>query len=257
MVVETTHYKTSEFLAYTAAKTLVDGKSIFVGTGLPLVAATFAQRSHAPNILVVFEAGGIGPRIPELPISVGGSFTFHQGIMAASMHDVMAFSQAGYVDFGFLGAAQIDMYGNLNTTVIGPHDLPKARLPGSGGANDVGSFCHQTIIMMYQDKRRFVNKLDFVTTPGYLNGPGAREKCGLPANTGPYRVITQLATYDFDEETKRMRLLTLHPGITVEQVQENSSFEILVPDKVGTTEIPTKEDIEILRSIDPYGVALG
>jgi len=161
------------------------------------------------------------------------------------------------VDYGFLGAAQMDPYGNLNTTVIGPHDAPKVRLPGSGGANDIGSFCWHTIIVMRQDQRRFVEHLDFLTTPGYLDGPGARERAGLPAGSGPYRVITQLGLYDFDEGSKRMRLLATHPGVTVDDIQANSAFELIIPDQVGTTEPPPPQVRRILREIDPTGMVIG
>ena len=137
---------------------------------------------------------------PPPPLSVGDSRSFYQAAAASSMLDVMGACQAGYIDYGFLGAAMIDMYGNINTTVIGDWELPKVRLPGSGGANDIGSLCPRTIVIMRQDERKFVERVSFVTTPGYLDGPGARERAGLPADTGPYRVITQLAVYDFDEQ---------------------------------------------------------
>ncbi len=250
-------YNPTELLAYVAAGLLEDNKSVFVGTGLPMIAATLAQRSHAPNLLIIFEAGGIGPQVPVLPISVGDSRTFYRAVAASSMHDVMSASQAGYLDYGFLGAAQIDPYGNLNTTVIGEWDRPKVRLPGSGGANDVGSLCWRTIIVMRQDKRRFVERLDFLTTPGYLNGPGARERAGLPTNSGPYRVITQLGVYGFDEQSRRMTLLATHPGITVDAVQANSGFELIVPDEVATTDLPSPQVRRILREIDPTGMVIG
>ena len=249
-------YNPTELLAYVAAGLLEDNKSVFVGTGLPMIAAMLAQRTHAPNLLIIFEAGGIGPQVPVLPISVGDSRTFYHACAASSMHDVMSAGQAGYVDYGFLGAAQMDRYGNLNTTVIGPHETPKVRLPGSGGANDIGSFCWHTIIVMRQDQRRFVERLDFLTTPGYLDGPGARERAGLPANSGPHRVITQLGLYDFDAESKRMRLLATHPGVTVDDVQANSGFELIIPDKVATTEPPPLQVRRILREIDPTGMVI-
>jgi acyl CoA:acetate/3-ketoacid CoA transferase beta subunit len=195
--------------------------------------------------------------MPTLPISVGDSRTFHRAVAASSMHDVMSFAQAGYVDFGFLGAAQLDKHGNINTTVIGDHDHPKARLPGSGGANDVGSFTRRTIIIIRQDKRRLVEKCDFVTTPGYLDGEGARERAGLPKNTGPYRVITQLGVFDFGGKNKTMRLIALHPGVTVADVEAATSFEIEVASKLDTTVPPTAKEIEILhREIDPAGIVL-
>jgi 3-oxoacid CoA-transferase subunit A/glutaconate CoA-transferase subunit A len=141
-------YSSTELLACVAAHMLEDKKSVFVGTGLPMIAAMLAQRTHAPNLLLFFEAGGIGPEMPVLPISVGDSRTFYHAVAASSMHDSMAMAQAGYIDYGFLGAAQIDQYGNINTTVIGPYEHPKVRLPGSGGANDVGTLCNKTIIIM-------------------------------------------------------------------------------------------------------------
>ncbi len=251
---ERPNYTPTELMACVAARLLEDGKSVFVGTGLPMIAAMLAQRTYAPNLLVIFEAGGIGPQVPVLPISVGDSRTFHRAIAASSMHDVMSFLQNGYIDYGFLGAAAIDPYGNINTTVIGDWERPTARLPGSGGANDIGSLCWRTIIIMRQDRRRFVHKLDFLTTPGYLTGPGAREAAGLPAGTGPYRVITQLGVYGFDEATLRLRLLSVHPGVSVEEIQANSEFEIIIPDEVPESLPPTPEELRILREINTLGV---
>ena len=250
-------YKPIELLAYVASGLLEDKKSVFVGTGLPMIAAMLAQRTHAPGLLIVFEAGGIGPQVPVLPISVGDSRTFYRAVAASSMHDVMSASQSGYLDYGFLGAAQVDPYGNLNTTVIGDWGNPRVRLPGSGGANDVGSLCWRTIIVMRQDQRRFVERLDFLTTPGYLDGPGARERAGLPAGSGPHRLITQLGLYGFDEESRRTKLLATHPGVTVDDIQASSSFELIIPDDVGTTEPPPPEVRRILGEIDPAGMVIG
>lgn len=250
-------YSSTELLACVAARMLQDGKSVFVGTGLPMIAAMLAQRTTAPNLLLFFEAGGIGPEMPVLPISVGDSRTFYHAVAASSMHDSMAMAQAGYIDYGFLGGAQIDRYGNLNTTVIGSYEHPKVRLPGSGGANDVGSLCHQTIIIMRQDKQRFLERLDFLTTPGYLSGGHSREDAGLPAGGGPYRVITQLGVYGFESESKQMMLLSLHPGVTVEQVRENSGFEILIPETVSVTTPPSHQELALLKQIDPAGMVIG
>jgi glutaconate CoA-transferase subunit B len=250
-------YTPTELLATVASKLLEDRRSVFVGTGLPMIAGMLAQRTHAPNLLIIFEAGGVGPRVPVLPISVGDSRTFYQAAAASSMHDVMSMCQAGYIDYGFLGAAMIDMYGNINTTVIGNYDHPTARLPGSGGANDIGSLCWYTIIMMRQEKRRFMRKMDFITTPGYLTGPGAREKAGLPTGTGPYRIVTQLGLYGFDDDSKRVKLLAMHPGVTVEQIRENSDMAILIPDHIETTQPPTPEEQRLLHEIDPTGMAIG
>lgn len=252
-------YNLREYLAFIGAGLLEDGKSVFVGTGLPILASMLAQRMHAPGVLILFEAGGMGPQLPELPTSVGESRTYYKGVAASSMHDLMSLSQAGYVDYGFLGGAQMDKYGNINTTVIGDYDHPAVRLPGSGGACDVASYSHRLItIMAKQSTRTFVERVDFLTTSGYLDGPGARERAGLAASSGPYRVITQLAMYDFDEKTKRLRLHSLHPGVTVEEVQENSGFEILIPENVTINPEPTAEHLRLLRDeIDPARIALG
>ena len=254
----TMEYNPTELMACVASRVLEDNRSVLVGTGLPIIASVLAQRLHAPNLLILFEAGGIGPRIPTIPISVGDSRTFHRGVMAASMDYVMSLAQLGHVDYGFLGAAQIDRYGNLNTTVIGDYDSPTVRLPGSGGANDVGSLCHRTIILMRHDTRRFVEELDFLTTPGYLTGPGAREEAGLPSDTGPYRVISQLGVMGFDDESKRMELVSVHPGVTVEDVVENTGFELVIPRTVNTTEPPRETELRLLREeIDPAGIVIG
>ena len=248
----TQEYSTIEQMAVAASKLIEDGTTVLTGTGLPIIAVALAMKTHAPNLTVVFEAGGIAPRIPVLPISVGDSRSSYKAIMATSLDYVMGSAQQGYIDYGMLGGAQMDVYGNLNTTVIGPHDKPKARLPGSGGANDLGSLCWRTIIIMQQDTRKFVNKLDFLTTPGYLEGPGSREEMGLPAGTGPYRVVTQLGVFGFDEITKKVMLLSLHPGVAVEEVNKNSSFEIKIPAQIDRTAAPTAEELRLLRDeIDP------
>ena len=256
MVTQVLEYTSTELLTCVAARLLEDKKSVLVGTGLPMIAALLAQRTHAPGLLIIFEAGGIGPRVPTLPISVGDSRTFYHAAAASSMHDVMSACQAGYVDYGFLGAAMIDRYGNLNTTVIGDWEHPTARLPGSGGANDIGSLCHRTIIIMRQDKRRFVERVNFITTPGYLDGPGARERAGLPTSSGPYRVITQLGVYGFNDESKQLQLLAIHPGVTLDDVRANSAFEILIPPVVGTTEPPGEDERSLLHEIDPAGMVI-
>ena len=245
-------------MACAGSRILEDKKSVLVGTGLPIVCAMLAQKTRAPNLFIAFEAGGMGPQLPVLPISVGDSRTSYRSIMATSMDYVMAVAQMGYMDFGFLGAAQIDAFGNINTTVIGSHDRPKTRLPGSGGANDLGSLCWRQIVIMQQDPRKFVEKLDFLTTPGYLDGPQARSKVGLPGGTGPYRVVTQLGVMGFEEDTGRMKLMSTHPGVSVDQILANTSFRLGVPDDVPVTEPPSALELEILRTeIDPSGIVLG
>src|SRR5881392_3165393 len=204
-------YNAMELMICCAARLLEDGQTVAVGTGMPCAAAMLAQRTAAPNLVIFFEAGGVAPELPTMPISVGDSRTFWRGLMATGMADVMETCQRGLVDYTFLGGAQIDAFGNLNSTVIGPDRArPKVRLPGSGGANDLASLCWRTLVVTPQSARRFVEQLDFLTTPGYLTGPGAREAAGLPAGAGPYRVITDLAVMGYAEDTKRMEVRSLH-----------------------------------------------
>lgn len=251
--------KPIELMICVAARLLEDGSTVTVGTGAPCAAAMLAQRTCAPHLAVFFEAGGAMPILPTMPISVGDSRTFHRAIMATSMCDIMAACQRGMMDYTFLGGAQIDPYGNLNSTHIGTeHGRPKVRFPGSGGANDLGSLCWRTLVLTVQDRRRFVERVDFLTTPGYIDGPGAREAAGLPAGTGPYKVITNLAVIGFDEQTKRMRVESLHPGVAPGQVAENTGFELPVPDNVPRTHPPTPEELRILREeVDPMGYIIG
>src|SRR5207253_7692526 len=210
----------SELMIACAARRLEDGKTVAVGTGVPCAAAMLAQRTLAPSLVIFFEAGGVAPQLPTMPISVGDSRAFYRAIMATSMADVMETCQRGMVDYTFLGGAQIDAFGNLNSTLIGTdYARPKVRLPGSGGAHDLASLCRRILVVTNHDRRRFVDKLDFLTTPGYLSGPGAREAAGLPPGTGPYRVITDLAVMGYHERTKRMEVLSLHPGVALDAVR--------------------------------------
>jgi glutaconate CoA-transferase subunit B len=253
------NYNAMELMICCAARLLEDGCTVAVGTGVPCATAMLAQRTCAPRIGIVFEAGGIGPQLPTMPISVGDSRTFHRGLMATSMADVMETCQRGLVDYTFLGGAQIDPYGNLNSTMIGAdYRHPKVRLPGSGGANDLASFCWRILVVTNHDRRRFVDKLDFLTTPGYLTGPGAREAAGLPPGTGPYRVITDLAVLDYHERTKRMQVLSLHPGVRLEQVLEATGFELGTREPLATTAQPGEAPLRILREeVDPHRYVLG
>lgn len=252
-------YNAMELMVCCASRFLEDGATVTVGTGVPCAAAMLAQRTHAPRLTIFFEAGGVAPQLPTMPISVGDSRTFHRALMAASMGEVMETCQRGMMDYAFLGAGQIDRYGNINSTCIGPDRArPKVRFPGSGGANDLASLCWKVIIVTNHDRRRFVEKLDFLTTPGYLDGPGAREAAGLPRGTGPHRVITDLAVLDFDEESKRMRLLSTHPGVSVDRIADATGFELLVPERVGVTLEPSEDELALLRTeVDPHRYIIG
>lgn len=240
-------YSKTELMICVAARLFEDATTCFIGTGIPMLAAMLASKTTAPNIVPVFEFGGTGAILEELPRAVGEARTFHKAISAQGICDTMETAQRGFIDYGFLGGAQIDPYGNLNTVVIGEHDHPKARLPGSGGGNDVGSLCWRTIAIIQHDLRRFVPKVDFLTTPGYLTGPGARETAGLPRGTGPVAVVSTLALMDYDPSTCRMRLKALHPGVTVDEVKANTGFDLLIPSQVGLNEPPSAEELRILR----------
>lgn len=247
-----------ENMIVAASRILPKDTAVYVGTGMPLLASALALATDKPDLLLVYEGGGVGGKPSgRLPIQVSESLTYEHGVIVGSMDYVMSLAQAGWIQYGFLGGAQIDAFGNLNTTVIGDWNHPKIRLPGSGGGADIASFCDRTIILMEQDKRKFVEELDFLTSPGYLTGPGAREEVGLPRQSGPYRVITQFGIYGFDDETKKMTLLHLFEGCTVEDVHENSSFEILISEDLTYVDPPTDKELTILHSLDADGVVLG
>jgi acyl CoA:acetate/3-ketoacid CoA transferase beta subunit len=252
---ESQDYKPAELLICTASRLMLDNTTAFIGTGIPMLAASLAQRMHAPNLVTIFEFGGTGAILDELPIAVGGQSTFHRAIAATGICDVMETAQRGFIEYGFLGGAQIDPFGNLNSTVIGDYRHPKVRLPGSGGGNDVGSHCWQTIAIMRHDTRRFVEDVDFITTPGYLSGPGAREAAGLPPDTGPFRVVSNLAVLGFHSQSKRMMLLATQPGVSVEDVIENTGFDLVIAEQVESNPPPTEEELQLLRGeIDQDGL---
>ncbi len=251
-------YSKTELMICVASRLMEDYSTCFIGTGVPMLAASLAQKNHAPNLVPIFEFGGIGAILERLPRAVGEARTFYKALCATGICDIMETAQRGFIDYGFLGGAQIDPYGNLNTTVIGDYKKPKVRLPGSGGGNDVGSLCWRTIIIMKHEKKRFIERVDFITTPGYLTGPRAREKAGLPEGTGPYRVVTDLAVLDFDKTTKRMRLVSLHPGVKLEDVIENTGFELLIREPLEETKPPTDKELKILREeVDKEGYYIG
>jgi glutaconate CoA-transferase subunit B len=251
-------YNAMELMICLASRYLEDGCTVVVGTGAPCAATMLAQKTHSPNLTILFEAGGVGPLLPTMPISVGDSRTFYKAVMAGSMTDIMDACQRGVMDYCFLGGAQIDMYGNLNSTVIGDFAKPKVRLPGSGGANDLASLCWRTMVITPHDPRRFVAKVDFVTTPGYLTGKGAREAAGLPPGTGPYKIITNLCVMGFDEETCRMKVESVHPGVSREEIIQATGFELLWARVVAVTGAPTHEELQVLREeVDPMKYIIG
>lgn len=253
------NYNSMEMMICAAANFIEDGRSAVVGTGTPCAVGMLAQKTTAPNILILFEAGGVAPELPTMPVSVGDSRTHWRGLMASSMTEIMSMAARGMVDFAFLGGAQIDKYGNLNSTMIGDdYNHPKVRLPGSGGANDLASNCWHTFVITPHEKRRLVEKVDFITSPGYLSGGDSRYEAGLPAGSGPYKIITNLCVMGFDNPERRMEVESLHPGITIEEVKENTGFELLVKKDIKITPEPTVGQLKILREkVDPHKYIIG
>ena len=241
----------SELLAVLSARQLTDGQVVFAGVGIPLLAATLAQRLRCPGLTILFEGGVIGAFIEpgKLPPSTNDQRCTARANMVLGSAEVLLLLQRGYVDVGFMGGAQIDRHGNLNSSFIGDPDRPKTRLPGTGGGNDISSLTSM-IVAMKHEKRRFVEQVDFITSPGWLDGGRSRGDRGLPAG-GMFRVVTDLAVFDFDETTRRMRAIALNPGVTCEQVQDNTGFPLLFHDALGTTEPPTADELGMLRHLDP------
>jgi glutaconate CoA-transferase subunit B len=248
---ETSNYTASELLAVMSARLLLDGQIIFAGVGIPLLAATLAQRVHAPSLTILFEGGVIGPFIVpgELPPSTNEQRCTRKANMVLPITDVMLLLQRGYIDVGFMGGAQIDRYGNLNSSFIGDPEQPKIRLPGTGGGNDISSLTNM-IVAMKHEKRRFVPEVDFITSPGFLGGGTSRADAGLVSG-GMFRVVTDLAIMGFDEQSKEMKVLSLHEGVSNEQVQDNTGFDLAFDDTVQTTQAPAPEELAVVRELDP------
>ncbi|MGD0027533.1 MAG: CoA-transferase [Candidatus Bathyarchaeia archaeon] len=247
-------FSTLELMAVCGSRQIRNGDVVFIGTGLPLISAMLAKKTHAPKAKIVYEAGFIDSNAKDIALSIADSRLGYQAAAAIGLIETLGLMlQGGHVDVGFVGAAQIDEYGNINTTYIGSFDRPTVRLPGSGGGNDIISSAKRIVVIMTHEKRKMVKKLDYLTSPGFLDGPGAREKAGLLGG-GPSLVVTNLCQMDFDPETKRMRLATIHPGVTAQQVVENSGFDLIVPRSVPETELPTHEELRLLREIDPTGI---
>ncbi len=248
---ERKNYTASELLAVMSARLLKDGQIVFAGVGIPLLAATLAQRVHAPGLTILFEGGVIGPFIVpgELPPSTNEQRCTKRANMVLPITDVLLLLQRGYVDVGFMGGAQIDRFGNLNSSFIGDPDNPKIRLPGTGGGNDISSLT-QMIVAMRHEKRRFVPEVDFVTSPGFLRGGTSRTDNGLIAG-GMYRVVTDLAILGFDAEAKTMKVEALHPGVDPDEVRENTGFELAIDRHVARTEPPQEDELAVLRNLDP------
>ena len=251
-----------EMMACTAGRLFEDDKAYLIGFGMPQIAAILAQKLYTPNIIWIYEYGTIAPQfpLPFEPLFVGDSKSNYRAVAWKDMNQVFAQAAQGFIDYGMLGALQIDPYGNINSSYVGgTYEQPVRRFAGAGGANGIASLCWRTIYVLMQEKRRFVPKLDFITSPGYLDGsPHARENAGLPAHTGPYRVVTPMALFDFEEHSHRMRLIATAPTVQVEQVLAEMAFEPLVSPTVEEMAPPTADELTWLRErIDPDRVVTG
>jgi glutaconate CoA-transferase, subunit B len=248
-----------EMIAYTGSRVLEDQTIVFVGTGLPIIASMHAQLTHAPNINLIFEAGSLAAILDQgMPMSVGDTRVFRNAVYAKGLCAVFDLTQRGYADYAFIGGAQIDMHGNLCSTYEGgTYTEPRVRFPGSGGAGAMAANCEKTIAIMVLEKRRFVKKVDFITSIGFGDGsPDYRKKAGV-MGSGPYRVITNQALFGFDHDTRRMMLLEYLPGKSPEAIQDLVDFDLLIAPDVKEMALPTEHDLTILRTCcDPDGFFL-
>lgn len=249
-------YTSSELLTINAARLLRDGDRVFVGVGLPNLACNLARRTHAPNLLMIYEAGVIGAQPARLPLSIGDPTLVSGALAVCSMYDIFAFYlQRGNVDVGFMGGAQIDRFGNINATVIGDYAHPKVRLPGSGGSMEIAAWANRCYLLTPHSKRRFPEKLDFRTSAGFLAGRAERQAANLRGG-GMLAVVTDLGIMEPDE-TGELMLTSLHPGVTADQACENTGWELKVASSLRTTLLPGDEELRILREdLDPQGIYL-
>lgn len=247
-------YIKPELMACCGAREIADGNVVIVGTGFPAMAANIAKYTHAPTATLMQESGVYDARPKRPALSVGDPCLNPGAAMIGGLVDIMGmFLQAGWVDVGFLSGSQVDKFGNINTTVIGDYHNPKSRLPGSGGANPIGSLARKVLIIALHDTRRLAQRVDFITTPGYIDGPGAREKVGLPPDTGPAVIITNKAVLRFDQETKEAYLASYHPGSTIDEIVSLTPWDLAVAHDVHETEPPREEELRVMREIlDPF-----
>jgi glutaconate CoA-transferase, subunit B len=242
-------YTTDEMMTVAASRELKDGAVCFVGIGLPSEAANLARATHAPNCVLVYESGTIGAKPEVLPLSIGDGVLAERADSVVSVPEIFNYwLQAGRIDVGFLGGAQVDRYGNINTTVIGPYDSPKVRLPGAGGAPEIAASAKEVIMVLKHRARSFVERLAFVTSVGYGHGGDSRAELGYPGS-GPTAIITDLGVLRPDPQSRELTLVALHPGATVEGAREATGWELRVAEDLETTEPPYEEELRILRDL--------
>src|SRR5215470_9359670 len=242
-------YKPNEMMTIAAARALRNNDVCFVGIGMPSAASNLARLTHAPDITLIYESGTIATKPDVLPLSIGDGELCETALTTVSVPEMFRYwLQGGRITVGFLGGGQIDKYANLNTTVVGPYDNPKVRLPGGGGAPEIATSCGEIFIIMAQGKRGFVEKLDFVTSIGHVSGGDSRAKLGVKTK-GPTRLITDLCLFTPDPETKEMTVVSIHPGVTREQIQENTGWAVKFARSVAETPAPKAEELEVLRDL--------
>jgi len=242
-------YEADEMMSIAAARALDGVNACFVGIGLPSTGANLARRTNNPDLVLVYEAGAIGAKPPRLPLSIGDGMLGETADAVVGVPEIFNYwVQPGRIDVGFLGAAQIDRFANINTTAIGDYDNPKVRLPGAGGAPEIAASCGEVIVIVRQSPRAFVEQVDFITSVGYGDGPGARERLGLRGK-GPTKIITDLGILEPDPETNELTLTHLHTGITAEQAQEATGWDLKIAADLRTTEPPTQDELNKLREL--------
>lgn len=252
------NYTREELMAIEASRFIKSTDTVILGTGLPVVAAIFAQKTHARDVNFVVESGSIDPILPFVPFTVADPIIGHMAVKTGSLREVLGcLVQRGLVDIGFLGGAEIDQFGNINSTCIGDPQSPKVRFPGSGGANCIASCVPKILIISLHEKRRFPARVQFITSPGYIDGPDGRKKAGLKVTKPEIIVVTDLCVMDIDPSTGRLKVTKLMPGITVDQVYQNTRFRPAVSEHMGVVEPPTEDEVRILREeVDPKRVYL-
>jgi glutaconate CoA-transferase subunit B len=250
-------FSSSEIMVTRAAKELKDREVIFVGIGLPNLACNLARRLQAPELTLIYESGAVGAVPTRLPISIGDPCLVTDSISICSMVEVFYYYlQGGLIDVGFLGGAQLDRFGNINSTVIGNYVHPKVRLPGSGGACEISIHAKKIILILKQNKKTFPEKIDFITSPGFINSENPRKIFGIPGG-GPTIVITDLGVYAFTNDTHEMMLIEIHPEVTVDKIRENLSWDVQLSPSLKTTESPTANELKIIREdLDPDKIYL-
>jgi glutaconate CoA-transferase, subunit B len=242
-------YTPTEMMTIVASRALSSSDVCFVGIGAPSAACNLARLTHAPGLTLIYESGTIATKPNVLPLSIGDGELCETALTTVPVVEMFRYwLQGGRISIGFLGGAQIDRFANLNTTVIGPYDKPKVRLPGGGGAPEIATSCGEVFIIMAQDKRTFVDKLDFVTSLGHGNGPGHREGLGVKTK-GPTRLVTDLCVMEPDAVSKELTVVSIHPGVTREQIAENTGWKVKYATEVADTPAPTAEELSVLRDL--------